>query len=634
MSLKFRIFLGFLGCIVLVMALSAFAVVTIGQLSGKMEVGKDRVVSDLSRDSALVSKANQIVSISRKIESMNAFGELDSFDPDAALDRALGPDGSSAKGLPENIRVQVGQLHLARKNYLEMMESVPEELDAIAASCERLYKNYGERLEAMDLDELQSAKAKAALTRLGHASSRIIAAAQRTVALSHNDKAFARFEEKVMAAIVDAQDGFAMLEESLAGSAAGEALAEDAFGEFGAIFLGFVDEEGLSQNLEQLSIKANSIDAASENLYASILLIQEGALDRSKDMVVGLEEQLEGIVRQAIVGRSTILWICGVAVALSIVMGVWIPRVINCRLVSASEKMAEVTSALSSSSEQVMAASSVFASGSDQQAASLEETFSALQEISNRSSENIGNADKTVAATRLARETAEDGVVEISELESAMGRIQQSSAETADIIGTIENIAFQTNLLALNAAVEAARAGSAGAGFAVVADEVRSLAQRVSKAAHETGAKIEQAIENSERGARISVRARERLEEIVARIREADGYVEIIADATSQQSTGISQTAESMGQMDDVARGTARSAQDTAEAADSLERQSLRLRNAVDELDALLVGGHPKEPAADGMETDLDEFEKRRSRKAAKVSLGNVGRETVSNSRN
>lgn len=573
------------------MALSAFAVVTIGQLSGQMKTGQDRLVSSLRRDSTLVEKANQLVTLSRKIESTGAVRDLEQFELDVALDGILGLESAKFADFPENIRSEFRQLHFARKNYLGLMESVPRELEDIQARFEGLYLAYAARLENVaDLQEADRNLARDSLTSLAYSVSRIVSAAYRTLALSHDDAAFGAFEEEVMAAIAVAQNGFAALERSLRESSAGESLAEDALNEVGGILLGFVDGDGLSQHLEQLSIKANSIDAASENLHASLQRIREGTVERSGGMVDGLELQLAAIVERAVLARKAIVWICAAAALLSVALGIWIPRLINKRLLLASAKMEKATSAVSASSEQLMAASSVFAAGSDRQAASIEETLSALQEIANRSTENIGNAEKTVSATRLARVAAEDGVAEVSELESAMEKIQRSSAETADIMGTIENIAFQTNLLALNAAVEAARAGPAGAGFAVVADEVRSLAQRVSKAANETGAKIEQAIANSARGARISVRARERLEEIVSRIREADTYVEVIAEATTQQSCGIDQSTVAMREMDDVARGTAAGAQQTAHAAASLERQASGLRDAVDELNELFNG--------------------------------------------
>ncbi|EDY84822.1 Methyl-accepting chemotaxis protein signaling domain [Verrucomicrobiia bacterium DG1235] len=572
--------------------LSAFAVFTIGEISSQMERGRDRAVAKMELESVVLGKANEIIAISRKIEAKGSYEELEEFRLDAELSEILGSVDASV-GLPENIGAEISQLYVSRKNYLELMEFLPKELDRISGQYRRLYGSYLKQLEAISKDKLgdfDRERANRALAVLAYSTSRIVASAQRAVAFSHNDGVFEEFEEDVMASVMSAQEGFALLEESLEGTGEGEAIAENAFGEFGAILIGFVDEEGLSQSLEQLSIKANSIDAASANLYASIREIQNGTIERSGEMVVDLEMQLAGVVSRAVSGRAMIMWICGGVVAVSVLVGLWVPRVISRRLSMTAEKMSDVTWALSSASEQVMAASGVFASGSDQQAAALEETFASLQDISNRSSENAGNVDRTVETTRLARESAEGGVEEISELELAMISIQQSSAETADIIGTIEDIAFQTNLLALNAAVEAARAGAAGAGFAVVADEVRSLAQRVAKAAHETGGKIQLAIENAERGAVISTRAKERLEEIVTRIREADSYVDIIAEGTSQQSTGISQTAEAMRQMDGVARSTAASAQQTSHASDSLEKQSLRLRNAMYELNDLLYG--------------------------------------------
>jgi methyl-accepting chemotaxis protein len=172
----------------------------------------------------------------------------------------------------------------------------------------------------------------------------------------------------------------------------------------------------------------------------------------------------------------------------------------------------------------------------------------------------------------------------------AMDAIKHSSGDISKIIKTIDEIAFQTNILALNAAVEAARAGEAGAGFAVVADEVRSLAQRSATAAKETAAKIEDSIAKSEHGATVSTKVAAALTVIVEKARRVDTLVAEIANASHEQSQGITQINSAIGQMDKVTQSNAGNAEETASAAVELNTQSTTLRESVTEL-RRLVGG-------------------------------------------
>ena len=254
-----------------------------------------------------------------------------------------------------------------------------------------------------------------------------------------------------------------------------------------------------------------------------------------------------------------------------------------------------VTSAqTASASAQFSNASQSLATGASEQAAALEETSASLEEMSSLTQRNAESAKQANELTNQTRTAADAGAADMQAMNSAMQEIKESSNNVGKIIKTIDEIAFQTNLLALNAAVEAARAGESGAGFAVVADEVRTLAQRSAQAARETAVKIQDAIEKSDRGVRISAKVADALQEIVTKARQVDSVVAQIAAASAEQSQGIGQVSNAVVQMDSVTQSNAAAAEESASASEQLTAQAVALRDAVGSL-VDLVGTPPPE---------------------------------------
>jgi hypothetical protein len=134
-------------------------------------------------------------------------------------------------------------------------------------------------------------------------------------------------------------------------------------------------------------------------------------------------------------------------------------------------------------------------------------------------------------------DNAKQGSEALNAAIATIDEIQRGSAEMADIVRVIGEIAGQTNLLAFNAAIKAARAGEHGVGFSVVADEVRKLAERSSDAAQEITKLIEQTVGRVNRGADRSQHAKEALEKIIAAVEKTGHSIHAIANsATEQQS--------------------------------------------------------------------------------------------------
>jgi len=245
---------------------------------------------------------------------------------------------------------------------------------------------------------------------------------------------------------------------------------------------------------------------------------------------------------------------------------------------------------VAAASGHVSHASQSLAEGSSTQAASIEETSASLEEMAGITRGNAENSGKANALAKKARESADKGVNDMHAMSAAMAAIKISSDDIAKIIKTIDEIAFQTNILALNAAVEAARAGEAGMGFAVVADEVRNLAQRSAQAAKETASKIESAIAKTGQGVAISGKVASALNQIVADVRQVDELVTQVANASREQTEGITQINTAVGQMDRVTQSNAANAEESAAAAQELNALAETVKGSVAELMQLVSG--------------------------------------------
>jgi len=239
------------------------------------------------------------------------------------------------------------------------------------------------------------------------------------------------------------------------------------------------------------------------------------------------------------------------------------------------------TDTIATASSQIAAGNMDLSSRTEEQASSLEETASSMEELTSTVKQNADNARQANQLAVAASAIAERGGAVVSQVVSTMGDINTASRKIADIIGTIDGIAFQTNILALNAAVEAARAGEQGRGFAVVATEVRSLAQRSAAAAREIKELIGDSVAKVDTGNQLVQQAGDTIAEVVVSVQRVTDIMGEITSASQEQSAGIEQVNQAIAQMDQVTQQNAALVEEAAAAADSMQEQAGALAKSV-----------------------------------------------------
>jgi methyl-accepting chemotaxis protein len=266
-----------------------------------------------------------------------------------------------------------------------------------------------------------------------------------------------------------------------------------------------------------------------------------------------------------------------------------ISRKISSSLTKAITKLNQSSDDVSVIAQEILNASRSLAQSSSEQAATVEQRSSSLEEISSMTRHNAENAKLADNLMNAVKQHIEILNNSMKELDVFIKETLQSGHETFKIIGLISEIAFQTKLLSLNASVEAARAGKMGAGFAVVAEEVRSLAIRAGDAAKKTSALIEDVVNKIKNSGEIVILTGNNFSAFFEFLDKMRNLVGEIKESSREQAQGIEEINKGSAQMDKVMQHNANDAENTSLISEKLDIQTRQMKQIINEL-VLLIG--------------------------------------------
>lgn len=195
----------------------------------------------------------------------------------------------------------------------------------------------------------------------------------------------------------------------------------------------------------------------------------------------------------------------------------------------------------------------------ENQADSVEQTTSIVEQLLAQLLTACDGADQTREATEKAQVAASDGVEQFESLldelkqmknkatsrERKLQTIGQHTKEVESIVQTIGSLSSKTDLLALNASIESVRAGEHGRGFAVVAEEVRALSEQSAKAVSDISRRLEMMQMETHKSISAASGEHDQIHDIITRFNNTLESLEGILETSTESNEGLGELATS-----------------------------------------------------------------------------------------
>lgn len=229
-------------------------------------------------------------------------------------------------------------------------------------------------------------------------------------------------------------------------------------------------------------------------------------------------------------------------------------------------QLLKIADVVATSANSIASSNQSLALSATEQASAVDELSETVENANHLALENNDKAGRAKIYTDEIKEDIRHDLVKMELMVQATEDIRAASLKISDVMETIDNIAYRTNLLAINASIEAAHAGDAGKGFGIVANEIRDLATKSAEAAKNTKTLIEDTLEKTRVGTRISQEASETFTKIVSSADQIADVVIQIADSSGAQQRDIAHIHEEIRKISNVVAGNAAISEQTAAA--------------------------------------------------------------------